>query len=98
MEIKLAAQGAELAAFAAVEYRLADAERAAEAGDDSSDRRNLHLSRGVADQKYASRPDAPLNRRPPLIHRNARSLEPERREPALFHEAFEAAARFLAVF
>src|ERR1019366_8833023 len=64
----------------------------------SSDRRNLHLPGGVADQKYASRSDAALNRRPPLIHRNARSLEPKWREPALFHEAIEAAARFLAVF
>src|ERR1019366_2508804 len=98
MEIKLAAQGAELAAFAAVEDRLADAERAAETGDDSSDRRNLHPPSGVADQKYASRPDAALNRRPPVIHWNARSLEPEWRESALFHEALQAAARFLAVF
>src|ERR1019366_2490005 len=97
VEIEFPAQRTQFAAFSAIHDRFADADGAAKSGDDSADRRNFPLSGGIADQKHAPRTHAALDRSPAVVHRDSRALVSERREPAFLHEAFEAAAGFLAV-
>src|SRR5580704_4496043 len=97
VQIEFAAQRTQLAAFPAIHDRFRDSDRAAKSGDDSAHRRNFHLPGGIAHQEHASRTNAPLDRSPPVVHRDSRALVTKRREPALLHEALEAAAGFLAV-
>src|SRR5579862_4044043 len=97
MEIQFAFQRTQFAAFSAVQDRLADAESPAKSGDNSSNRSDLHLPRSVAHQKHAARANFALDRSPPVVDRDSRALKTERREPALFHEAFETLARFLPI-
>ena len=98
MQIELAAQAAQLAAFATAENAFGDAQRAAETGDRPADGGNFYVSGRVADEVHGALAELPLHGNPAVVRGNARALKFDGVELALFEEALEAAARIRAIF
>src|ERR1700731_5248814 len=90
-------QGGRLVALAILQEGLRDAERAAKAGNDSSDGRNFYLRGRIPHQIAFAVPDLPPYRNPAAIDRDPRALPFERLQMLFFEEAFETSLRVAAV-
>jgi len=96
--VELPSEPPKRAAGPAMENRLRDTERTAEAGDNAADGRDLDMRRGVTHQIDVGVSHPPFCRYPPGVAGNAGRLKPERLEVMALEKALETAPGIWAVF
>src|ERR1700722_3036160 len=71
VEIELPSQRTQFAAFSAIHDGFANADSPAKPGDDPADRRNFHLSGGIADQEHSASAHAAFDGSPTVVYRDS---------------------------